>query len=99
MVCGLFANTYVGGADELEMKWTMSPERVNQEDRLLALDLSGDLLQDILDVKYNCKNSRVCLTTILIRMRTQKKNLSTYAVWAIRSSNCLPCEIVLSRSV
>jgi hypothetical protein len=73
MVCRLFANTYIGRADELEMKWTMSPQCVNQEDRLLALDLSGDLLQDILDVKYNCKNLHVCLTTIPIRMRTQKK--------------------------
>jgi hypothetical protein len=55
------------------MEWTMSSKCVNQEDRLLVLDLSGDLLQDILDVKYNCKNLHVCLTTIPIRMRTQKE--------------------------
>jgi hypothetical protein len=45
------------------MKGTKFPERVNQEDGLLTLNLSRDTFDDVLDVKYDREDLYICSAT------------------------------------
>jgi hypothetical protein len=51
------------------MEGAVFPECVDQEDWLLTLDLSRDMPDDILNVKYYCEDLYVCSTSKLMSIK------------------------------
>ena len=52
--------THIGGSNEFKMERAVLSQRVDQEHRLLALNLSRYILDDVLDVKHYREDLYVC---------------------------------------
>ena len=62
------------------MEWAVLPERVYEVDWLLLLDLSWDMLDDILDIKNYGKDLYVCSTTELMSINAETALIWTHVV-------------------
>lgn len=59
----MFGGTNISRANEFQVEGAVHPKGVDQEDWLLSLDLSRDMLDDVLNVKHDCEDLYICSTT------------------------------------